>query len=155
MTVGAERPVYSCILESLSATSTWHAKHNISKCSFTKVQWIFISVRHKEYTWDILPVEQGHLVNPCRSWRNPSRTAQCRHGWWHQQNRFQRDGTPRMPRIHVSSQASFAISMTQPNLSNIDPSCQGWSRLHYCGLTILLKCKGACGLRFVPYFCFG
>jgi len=51
----------------------------------------------------ILPTEQGHPVNPCRSWRNPSRTARCRHGWWHQQNQFQGGGTPRMPKIHVSS----------------------------------------------------
>ena len=58
-----------------------------------------------------LPVEQGPPVNPCRSWRNPSRIARCRHGWWHQQNRFRRDGTPRTPKIHVSSPAQLVASM--------------------------------------------
>jgi hypothetical protein len=46
MTVGAERPVYSCILESLSATSTWD-ETQISKRSFTEAQGMLCSVNRK------------------------------------------------------------------------------------------------------------
>lgn len=111
-------------------------KHKISKCSSTeaKAQGIFSFVNRKDRV-DILPAEQEHPVNPCRSWRNPSRTARYRHGWWHQQNQFQRGGTPRMPKIHVSSPVWYS------QRSQMYPSDQGWVQLRFVIYRLIIFAK--------------
>lgn len=93
MTVGADRPVNSCIFDSFNATSTCKNQDikQLVLINMTKIKWITINIIKISENW---PEEREHPENHARSLQRPSRTVQCKAWSLLLLSQFPTDGTP-------------------------------------------------------------